>query len=63
MFIPASNINNFVNALVEGVKGLNEQLDAKSAHASENSNGSNKEKKEKGSGKKASLADVDEKSK
>ena len=23
LFIPASNINNFVNALVEGVKGLN----------------------------------------
>ena len=51
LFIPASNINNFVNALVEGVKGLNEQLDAESAQASENSNGSNKEKKKKALGK------------
>ena len=62
LFIPASNINNFVNALVEGVKGLNEQLETEGAQASESSNGSDKEKKEKGSGKKASLADVDEKS-
>ena len=45
------------------VKGLNEQLETEGAQASESSNGSDKEKKEKGSGKKASLADVDEKSK
>ena len=60
MFIPASNINNFAAALVEGVKGLNEQLDAESAQASENFNEAIA--KEKGSGKKASLVDVDEKS-
>tara|TARA_B100000482_G_C12379548_1_gene208456 strand:+ start:260 stop:529 length:270 start_codon:yes stop_codon:yes gene_type:complete len=55
LYIPAANVNQFVNAIVEGVKGLNEQL--------ENQTPDNKDEKPKKEKKdKASLADVDEKS-
>ena len=56
LFIPATNINSFVNALVDGVNGLNEQLEANST---EESNGKGKGKDK--DSKKASLADLDEK--
>tara|TARA_B100000214_G_scaffold367139_1_gene336937 strand:- start:1773 stop:2051 length:279 start_codon:yes stop_codon:yes gene_type:complete len=58
LFLPASNINNFVNALVEGVNGLNEQLEA---NTTEESNGKGKSKGKDKDSKKASLSDVDEK--
>ena len=55
LYIPAGNVNQFVNSIVEGVKGLNEQL--------ENSNSDkNDDKPKKAKKDKASLADVDEKS-
>tara|TARA_Y100000748_G_C15502862_1_gene490772 strand:+ start:6252 stop:6536 length:285 start_codon:yes stop_codon:yes gene_type:complete len=61
IFLPASNINNFVNALVEGVKGLNEQLESENKDDTAKDNGDKKNSKDKK--EKASLTDLDDKSK
>ncbi len=62
IFLPASNINQFVNGIVDGVKELNTQLEAKSNEIKDNADDDVKSKAKGKAKDKASLADVDEKS-